>query len=450
MDEQPDLVDEDEAVPHQSHCNDVPPPTAEYLSDVIARRSCTVDNNSIPQGFIPESRELGDPKLLLLDDSDQRIPRKVSDVDQESVTSNCKGSFATSFFIPADVMGNLDIARFVNLAERAQDGTFPLKRGDLPNLLDASIATESSLRDEAIRMTTVMTRSFCDSALRLFLGYKAPTLKRDRLIQVLADFLFDASHAMFAWDQTMHELLVNKSMVEPLSWKQWTELDNIVKNSLFDDRALRKIGGFESSSLLPHAISIGRLRKRGLSWEAFAKTTDGKRLLAHHRGNSGDNLLVGQKRRGHRQRHRVVLHPHEATTEKVQRSRCYSIGSADVDGLVSDESVPESSFFADVPSTSQVHLVREEGTSWGILLAKEGDMCVVARAGGSPQTSSENNEIRCGDMILRCSNERGETAYAPCFSGRQKLQEMGGWFRTIVDLFKSSKELHLAIQRVGV
>lgn len=443
MDEQPDLVDED--VLQRIDAT----PSAECLAEMIASR-CYSTDNPVSLEVMQRDRESHLESNLHLndvvdDDDERRRPRKVSDVDQEAVHSSLKDSTTVAFRITDDVVGNLDLARFINLSERAVDGTFALKQNDLPALLEASIATESLLRDEAIRMTTAMTKSFSDSTFRLFLGYKAPTLKRDRLIQVLADFLFDASHAMFAWDQTVEELLNTKSLKEPLSSKQWTELDNTVKNYLFDDRALRKIGGFEPSSVLPHAISISRLRVRGINWEAFAKTADGKRMLAHHR-SGGDHLLVGQKRRGQRQRHRTLI-PSEPSADKTQRARCSSIGSADVDGLVSDDSVPESPFFADVPSTAQVHLAREEGSSWGILLSREGDMCVVARAGGSDETK-KSGEIRCGDMILRCTNERGETACTPCAAGRQQQQEVG-WFRNMVDMFKSSKELHLAIQRVG-
>ena len=44
--------------------------------------------------------------------------------------------------------------------------------------------------------------------------------------------------------------------------------------SLFDDRALKDIGGFETFSLLPQAISIARLRRRQTSWKFLHKANE--------------------------------------------------------------------------------------------------------------------------------------------------------------------------------
>jgi hypothetical protein len=67
----------------------------------------------------------------------------------------------------------------------------------LPDMLDLSIMLETYLRNMALSM---VRRCFpiyvSDKALREFMGYKSSTASVDRVLIILADFLFDVSHAM--------------------------------------------------------------------------------------------------------------------------------------------------------------------------------------------------------------------------------------------------------------
>jgi len=67
----------------------------------------------------------------------------------------------------------------------------------LPEMLDLSIILEIYLRNKALN---IVRRCFpiyvSDIALREFMGYKSPTARVERVLEILADFLFDVSHAM--------------------------------------------------------------------------------------------------------------------------------------------------------------------------------------------------------------------------------------------------------------
>ena len=75
---------------------------------------------------------------------------------------------------------------------------------DLPQLLDLSILVESHLRQIAWNMTKKFTRFIGDKALREFLGYKTPVQKKDRILELISDFLFDVSHAMVSGSILSH------------------------------------------------------------------------------------------------------------------------------------------------------------------------------------------------------------------------------------------------------
>jgi hypothetical protein len=423
------------------------------------------------------------------------------------------------------------LSHFLDFSQRTPPGAFALRvlPENIPSMVHTSISTEAILRDAAMTMTTQLVESFTEAPLRLFLGYKkAPTVVgRDRLIRVLAAFLLDASHAMFAWEQEQQEFLFryNQHGNSQLAQEKEQDMDFMLQKTLFDARALGKIGGFEPSSILPHAISIGRLRRRrcgGLfchekytklnrhSWEFFATTAQGKRMLAHHHGRSSTVLLsVGKRRRGQRLRQRHWLTSSllwnetdgDASTSASSsscpaetRSRTSSIasyddsatagtnnfvqvnasGCCDTDNVLVGARLHQVRVLAEMPGTMVVTLVKESfGISWGVLLSKEGDMCVVVRgapAVGFSKPPQADQQLECGDLIIHVQNDHGQEAATPMcvtsssllsaahnYSGNKLLADSEAvgliredWFRAIVDLFKTSTELHVIIQRVRV
>ena len=88
--------------------------------------------------------------------------------------------------------------------------------------------------------------------------------------------------------------------------------------------------------------------------------------------------------------------------------------------------------------------------SWGVGLVKEGVMCVVGKV--NPLVPKQ---LLCGDLILFGCNERDHEAYSPTCGAMsmhnmhpsEKQQQGQDWYRAIVDLFRTSDELHLIVQR---
>lgn len=66
----------------------------------------------------------------------------------------------------------------------------------MPQMLDLSIMVEAYLRKIALEMVYSFRDFVSDKALREFLGYKSPTAKNGRVLELISDFLFDVSHAM--------------------------------------------------------------------------------------------------------------------------------------------------------------------------------------------------------------------------------------------------------------
>lgn len=387
-------------------------------------------------------------------------PRKVSEADQ-AVPLN---SAASEQRATADIIFYNDdhseacsreISCFLDLSRRDENGSFPLisAADDIPPMLHASISNEALLRDATMTMTTKLIQNFQERSLRLFFGYKTPVISRDRLAQLMAGFLFDASHAMFAWVQTEQEVLShNPNLVDP---------DTTIRQSLFNQRALNKLGGFKPHGILPQAISIGRLRRRNLSWEEFAKTAQGIQMLAHHTKQK-TAISAGKQRRGQRLRQRHWLTSallwqdnEDASITTAPRSRSNSIASETDDEIVEPsvkldaDLTRQSRILADMPGSRSVALFKElSSLSWGVGLVQEGSACVVGRAQSHPDGSRKDSYLQCGDMILYVQNENGEEAGSPICSwfGSQPMGE--DWFQRIVDLFKNSTELHLVIQRV--
>ena len=351
-------------------------------------------------------------------------------------------------------------------------------------------------------MTNRLLESFSDDCLQSFLGYRSCSLERNRILSLLADYLFDVSHAMFAWQQTEVETIrsgvMGKDAMSSLSFASssatkmppshttshvyYNKIDTLVRDALFDQRALKKIGGWDDASLLRHAIHMSRSAQTE-SWEAFAKTTTGRRLLAHHR--SGRAFVVGQKRRGQRVKHRqkamavrgqpirptmvvshtnpptdssdsvktVGVHKSDASVMSTTSTNTPDVDAADISDTETTTTTTNSSIHTtvakapvdaivlDLPAVRHVVLSRDHHQSWGILLAREGDLCVVDRAPKERQA-----QIRQGDMILSVRNECGQQAGPPSSSlGNQET----AWFRNVVGLFKKSSHLRLEIRRVA-
>mmetsp|Transcript_13309 Transcript_13309/g.19572 ORF Transcript_13309/g.19572 Transcript_13309/m.19572 type:complete len:646 (-) Transcript_13309:101-2038(-) len=324
----------------------------------------------------------------------------------------------------------------------------------IPAFVDVSIVIESSLRTLSYQMVSQMYASFGDAPLRLFLGYKSCSMKRDRILRILSDYLFDVSHAFFAWKQTEVEVLSQSATAALNAVPSFhKEVDLIIRDSLFDERALKKIAGIDDSSLLRHAVEISRSETRRESWEQFAKTATGRRLLSHHR--TGRAQLVGRKRREQRVKRFPSFISCDSSTESRQpRSRASSIAShEDVapNRTVSSLNVitrQEQNHTTDekVSNLSEVlklSLSRDEGSSWGVLLAREGDMCVVDRA-------SKGGKLLSGDLILSVTNEYGKSVSPPSTSNLPTVSYTDPcWFKGMVNVFKNSKHVVLVVRRVG-
>jgi hypothetical protein len=424
----------------------------------------------------------------------ERRPRAVSEADQ---SSNClpapptpKRYFTDSSDVTADVVESADISQVLNLKQNIKDGRFDLldRREILPEMIHLSISDEEILRVAARQRTRLLVQPFSNHALRSFFGYKISGIDRERLVHLLAGLLFDVSHAMYAWEQTEHEILASRGCLGgPDGMQQMTvdDVDDLVLEALFgrSERALKRVGGFETSSLLPNAISIGRLRLRNVSWTYFASTARGLRMLEHHKSEES-RIWVGKQRRGHRSR-QYGLSPCEATTRNAYKPEHFSsmgticVPASSSASLASEDEVKDVVVFdarsiVGIPTNSKyTHLLehvpgclafsitRPDGdSSWGVGLLKEGDVCVVGRVGNetsSAPNDADCNALVCGDLILFAQNEDGKFACSPLCAASSSLP--GGidntayvkhedWYRSLVDLFKNSHELQLIVQRV--
>ena len=421
---------------------------AESLTDTIVKRSCLLSDKSMNPSF------LATKKICL--ESEFRSPRKVSDADEDEITPLNPHIAEIGCRMDASY-GSKDISRFFDIGNQNTIGSFTVMRKDIPSLIEVSIASEAILRNLAYSITRKLTESFDDKTLRIFLGYKSSALKRDRLLHVLSEYFFDVSHATFAWKQTEKEL---KDEETASTAENDSELrEKRILHTLFDHRALQKIGGFVASSLLPHALSISRLRSEGITWEQFAETASGQILLQHHREEK--SLIVGQRRRGQRVRSRLLsIDSPEGGSRS--RSSSVSISSSDGIGNTRDESgsvVGEIAAPVQVeswneqrqlsfrmPDVSHISLRKTPDKSWGILLSKEGEMCVVVRA---PERAGDSESLKIGDVILSVRNEKQKSAVATASGQNVHGTDKQDWFRSVVNLFKESDVLDLIVRRVG-
>lgn len=428
-----------------------------------------------------------------LHDKNKKPPRKVSDVDEKGPevtwrsSSTFNGLSAPLALVSSNTpSGQLDDIHSI-LGKNIDEDTILQTKDDLPDLLEVSICVESYLHKLTYNMVVKMTETFDDKILREFLGYKSSMLKREKLVHKIADYLFDISHALFAWEQTENELTKSnhnhhlhandeyntnsnqprKSPITPfiVSSVVKKKTDAIVRDSLFDNKALKKIGGCGAPSLFMHALSIGRLARNKISWEEYAKTGIGKKMLKHHNDNQA--VVVGRNRRLHRSRPTKNIHfhldsqplssssPAAASTQRLflttnhgdDKSNVTSSSSC-TDSLVNDHCAIRVTPTL-MPLNIPITLTRNIGNNWGILLSKEESLCVVLRIKNESQICKDGQGLKEGDIITSIRNEFGESiniSSATKFTGQ--TSDNSNWFKDITSLFKRSFTLHLKVQRI--
>ena len=217
----------------------------------------------------------------------------------------------------------IEFLRQPQLHRQRQQGNANKSLLVMPQLLEASVTDESYLRESARNMVVAMIHSIpgndFEVPLRVFLGYKSTkTPSRERLLDIICGVLFDVSHACHAWLQTERDIM-RKSHVskEAIGSK---DMDVHIKNALFEQnhRAIKNIGGFEDTSLLPLALGIHRCRQKSTTWAEYASSSDGVNAFAIHYAAADDSPKVrkrqndivgnaelfetGRKRRGRRGR----------------------------------------------------------------------------------------------------------------------------------------------------
>jgi hypothetical protein len=393
-------------------------------------------------------------------DTEQQRVRKVSDVDDSSIcgstTSSPSSNFSISPHLAVACSTSFGVTHVKDRFLPASEEQLLLPhKNNLDQLLSVSILVETQLRQVALQMVHQFTRNLSANALREFMGYKSPSIKQERIVQLISDFLFDVSHAMFAWDKTDKDLFPG-ALTNALDIKRRSK----VCEELFDSRALKKIGGFKPSSLLYHAVSIKYLRADRLSWASIAKKDYGKKMFRHHKSVTV-KMQVGQLRRGHRVRksRSVFLPLSEEVSVSGTRSRSSSIASCEesdikesIGNSINLDSTLESTLVSQGtspvnPGITKVTLTREKGKNWGILLAKEGTVCVVMRVPAGTKCLSDKGKycLEKGDLLLSIRNEKNDIVTPP--SGYEPSSST--WFTDAVDLFKRSTTLHLEIRRVS-
>jgi len=387
------------------------------------------------------------PQMRVISTAVVKGPRKVSEVDQMTQVPN------SSCVASPD-----DISCYLDLSEHDESGAFVVfneMEENVPPMLHVSISDEAHLRDTAMEMTKRLVHHFHNRSLGLFFGYKSPSANGTRISQLLSSFLFDTSHAMFAWIQTEQDFLVQHGQTE--------NLDMEIQASLFDHRAIYKIGGLKPHCILPQALSIRRLRQRNISWEKFATTAQYQRMLGHL-SKEKSVVTAGKERRGQRLRQRhwltsnLLVHDiDECQTTSSSRSRSSSLGSetdiidaqASRDAVSSSCMARQSRILSDIAGSKVISLIRTNILqSWGVGLLQEGRACIVGKAQFQELGDSEaRGSLCCGDMILFVHNERGEYASPPICSWSKPHDSDEEWYPKMVSIFRTSIEVHLVIQR---
>lgn len=197
------------------------------------------------------------------------------------------------------------------------------------------------------------------------------------------------------------------------------------------------MGGFGPSSLLFHALTIGRQRMHGESWsELYQCKNFGKSIFAHH-VDYKSVLNAGLLRRERRRKTVNVYDPKDVEEEqqvkdqKHNRKRTYSLISDRGDHDYGESIYPsfESATFL------QLTIARKDSDRWGITLVQEGNNCVVERV---PPSSP----LQPGDQIIIATNEHSERVL---MSDIFSISNDG--FFEMIGLFKKSLLLQLKVKR---
>jgi len=379
-----------------------------------------------------------------------RRPRRIPE-EPEQMTETPKN-------LHEEVLSPDNISFFLDVSENDSSKAFTIvddNEQDVPPMLQVSISDEAHLRHKAMEMTKRLVRHFDGKSLGLFFGYKSPSANQDRFAELLSSFLFDTSHAMFAWIQTEQDFLFHH--------RQTDDLDLDIQELLFDQRAIDKIGGLKPRCILPQAVSIRRLRRRNTTWEKFSATAQCQRMF-NHCCKEKNILAAGKERRGQRLRQRHWLTSNspipehdECQTLSTSRSRSSSLVSeADlIEEPVSRQATMATCFarqtriLSDIAGSKAISLTKNNPLqSWGVGLLQEGRACIVGKARSHDEGLLEEGvQLCCGDMILFVHNDRGEYAAPPICSWSESQHDDEEWFGRIVNVFKTSTELHLVIQR---
>ena len=105
------------------------------------------------------------------------------------------------------------------------------------------------------------------------------------------------SHALFAFIHTQEEMTRGMTSSEGVANViNHKSMDKQIKTSLFDGRALKRIGGFEPSALLPLALGIHRCRQTKTSWEEYAMLEEGRMAMSVHSSTQVEVSNHGRKR----------------------------------------------------------------------------------------------------------------------------------------------------------
>lgn len=454
------------------HKAKMPPLLAEDIANVILQGTAQRDDPSSSTREWHSEPSTSTGTTTTTSDDTTKPPRKVSDANfTDDMTS--PGNVNTSLGLPPAMFALVASGHHVSLSDNnsSNNKSQPIFGDQLPNLVHISISAENHLRAAARTLVETMTSSFDDRPLREFLGYRSNTKsspKRHQLIEGIASFLFDVSHATFAFEAE----LAGMDRAAAMSGS----LDHKVCGLLFDDRSLRGIGGFDSSSLLRHALSIGRSRAKNQSWKAFAASAHGRNMLRHHwSGNA--TALVGQKRRRNRPRSRssgmlddeqggkwsrsssVSSYASTTTMDESQDRQANHLAPLAAEVAVGVTITPP---FGAVPDVVPITIEREIGCSWGVSLANEGDkgdMCIVQRV-----SRSVPNGLKIGDMIVSAKTHEGmcvRLASLPAdYCAQYKMgsvvpedhtEQKQSFYRRMVNLFKegNASTLILEVRRVG-
>jgi len=300
-----------------------------------------------------------------------------------------------------------------------------------------SVAVESSDYEEMVRTVRhenglpldCLLYPFSILSLREFLGY-ASSPSRNRIYEVILDRSRRASTYLQKWRR-----MEDARFVPPGS------ADHAIFHTLFgsDNRSLRAAGGFSADgSLLPDALSIGRLRARALSWERFA--ANGGRLPKRVRradarkkmGMRGAWVAGDLYSRALRKRSCSVNPSDPVLSSSLRSGRKRTRTVSDL-GMPPE---PLAGMYL-LPEFVEITLARRRGEDWGITLAAEGgDMCVVNK-----HEERGPKDLMVGDIITMIVGGRTEVAV-------KAGDELGGLFEKMICVFRTNDVVHVVLKRV--